>query len=74
VQQKRGIGVIGLGMASLPHGRSLAELTDKVDVRAVYSPNSDRRRQFSKTFGFPVVSSIADIRLLINLRLAVNTF
>jgi len=61
VSHKRGVGVIGLGMASLPHGKSLTELTDKVDVHGVYSPSSDRRRQFSETFGFPAVDSVNEI-------------
>ena len=54
---KRGVGVIGLGMASLPHAKSLLDLADKVDVHGVYSPSVERRTQFSKTFGFPAVDS-----------------
>ena len=34
------LAVIGLGMASSPHARSLADLADRVEVAAVYSPNA----------------------------------
>jgi predicted dehydrogenase len=58
---KRGVGVVGLGMASLPHAKSLLDLSDRVDVRGVYSPSADRRTQFSQKFGFPAVDSVEAI-------------
>ncbi|MEM8948889.1 MAG: Gfo/Idh/MocA family oxidoreductase [Pseudomonadota bacterium] len=58
---RRGIGVIGLGMASLPHGKSLEALTDRVDVHAVFSPNSERRVTFAERFSMPAVSRIEDV-------------
>ena len=61
MSNRRGVGVIGLGMASLPHAKSLLDLADKVEVHGVYSPSADRRRQFSETFGFPSVNSVEDI-------------
>jgi len=48
-------------MASLPHGKSLLDLSDKVEVHGVYSPGADRRRQFTERFGFPSVNSVEDI-------------
>jgi predicted dehydrogenase len=59
--KKRGIGVIGLGMASMPHGKSLAALKDRVDVRAVFSPSDERRRTFAEGFGMPAVDRIEHV-------------
>ncbi len=58
---RRGVGVIGLGMASLPHGKSLAALADRVEVRAVYSPSADRRRDFAERFSMPPVDRLDDL-------------
>ncbi|MGI9492322.1 MAG: Gfo/Idh/MocA family protein [Geminicoccaceae bacterium] len=58
---KRGVGVIGLGMASLPHGKSLAALSDRVDVRAVFSPSAERRQAFAGRFAMPAVDRLDDI-------------
>ena len=59
--KRRGIGVIGLGMASMPHGKSLAALNDRVDVRAVFSPSEERRRTFAERFAMRAVDRIEDI-------------
>jgi predicted dehydrogenase len=61
LNSKRGVGVIGLGMASLPHGKSLAALSDRVDVRAVFSPSAERRRDFAERFSMPAVDRVKDI-------------
>jgi len=61
VANRRGIGVIGLGMASLPHGKSLAALADRVEVRGVFSPSSERRQAFALRFDMPAVDRIDDI-------------
>jgi predicted dehydrogenase len=58
---KAGIGIIGLGMASLPHGKSLQALSDRVDVKAVFSPSAERRESFSSRFSMPAVSQVQDI-------------
>lgn len=58
---KTGVAVIGTGMASLPHGKSLAALKDCVEVHGVYSRSHERRQQFANTFGFPAVDSLAHI-------------
>ncbi|MGI9506238.1 MAG: Gfo/Idh/MocA family protein [Geminicoccaceae bacterium] len=52
---RRGIGIVGLGMASLPHGKSLAALADRALVRGVYSPSAPRRQAFAERFSMPAV-------------------
>ena len=59
--QRRGIGVIGLGMASLPHGKSLAALDRRVVVHGVFSPSAERRRRFSERFSMPDVDHVEAI-------------
>ena len=59
--KRRGIGVIGLGMASMPHGKNLAALGDRVDVRAVFSPSEERRRTFAECFAMRAVDRVEDI-------------
>ena len=54
--KKLRIGIIGLGPASLPHGRSLLELNDKIDVRWAAARSPDRARAFGETFGFPTTT------------------
>jgi UDP-N-acetyl-2-amino-2-deoxyglucuronate dehydrogenase len=51
---KTRIAIIGLGMASAPHAKSLRDLSDRVEVAAAFSPSADRRRAFTATYGFPV--------------------
>ncbi len=58
---KRGIGVIGLGMASLPHGKSLAALSDRVEVKGVFSPSAERRQAFAQRFSMPAARRLDDI-------------
>lgn len=48
------LGVIGLGMASAPHARSLLDLADRVEVVAAYSPTQARREAFASNYGLPV--------------------
>ena len=51
------IGIIGLGMASAPHARSLLDLNDRVEVKAAFSPSAARRSAFADAYGFNVVDS-----------------
>jgi UDP-N-acetyl-2-amino-2-deoxyglucuronate dehydrogenase len=53
----KNIGIIGLGMASAPHARSLRDLEARVAVKAAFSPSADRRAAFASTYGFPVADS-----------------
>lgn len=57
----RRIAVVGLGMASTPHAKSLLDLQDRVDVVAAYSPTETRRKAFSELWGLPVVSDLEPI-------------
>ena len=54
MQRKVGIGIIGLGMASAPHAKSLLDLKSRTEVVAAFSPNSERREAFAAAYGFPV--------------------
>ncbi len=52
------IGVIGLGMASAPHARSLLDLSDRVEVTAAYAPSAARREKFAEAYGLPVTGDL----------------
>jgi UDP-N-acetyl-2-amino-2-deoxyglucuronate dehydrogenase len=51
---KMRIAVIGLGMASAPHAKSLTDLAARVEVAYAYSRTEARRAAFAEQFGFPV--------------------
>lgn len=53
----RKTGIIGLGMASAPHARSLQDLKQRVEVKAAFSPSDERRKAFADAHGFPVTDS-----------------
>jgi UDP-N-acetyl-2-amino-2-deoxyglucuronate dehydrogenase len=55
---KTRLAVIGLGMASAPHAKSLADLSDRVEMVAAFSPSAGRRQAFSETYGFATVDDI----------------
>src|SRR5688572_22781828 len=48
-------------MASTPHAKSLADLADRVEVTAAYSPTVARRREFAERWNLPVVDSADEI-------------
>lgn len=52
------IGIIGLGMASAPHAKSLQDLKEHVEVKAAFSPSTERRSAFAEAHGFPVVDKL----------------
>jgi predicted dehydrogenase len=52
------IGMVGLGMASAPHARSLQDLKERVEVKAAFSPSTERRKAFADAYGFPVTDDI----------------
>ncbi len=56
--KKTVISVIGLGPASLPHAKSLIDLSDRVEVKWAASRSEDRTRAFAKDFPFPVTTNI----------------
>ena len=51
---RKRIAIIGLGMASAPHAKSLIELNDRVEVAAAYSLTAERREAFAKAWGLPL--------------------
>ncbi|CAD7038925.1 gfo/Idh/MocA family oxidoreductase [Pseudorhizobium endolithicum] len=55
------IGVIGLGMASVPHAQSLHDMEGRVKVAAAFSPSADRREAFARRWGMPVVEDVDTI-------------
>jgi predicted dehydrogenase len=55
---RRRMGVIGLGMASAPHARSLIDLAGRVEVAGCFSPSADRRAAFAARHGLPVVDRL----------------
>lgn len=55
------IAIIGLGMASAPHARSLLDLSNCVEVVAAYSPTEARREAFAQAYGFPVTGNLDGI-------------
>jgi UDP-N-acetyl-2-amino-2-deoxyglucuronate dehydrogenase len=48
------IAIIGLGMAVAPHAKSLADLSDRVEVAASHSPTLARREAFAEAYDLPV--------------------
>ena len=53
--------IIGLGMAAAPHAKGLADLRDRVEVAAAYSPTAARRDAFAARFGLPVTADLDGI-------------
>lgn len=53
-----GVGVVGLGMASRPHVRALHDLSERIEVRGVFSRDRHRRETFASDNGWPAVDSI----------------
>lgn len=61
MSRKLGIGIVGLGMASVPHAQALLSLADTLDVIHAYSPTADRRAAFARTHGLPTTDNIETI-------------
>lgn len=55
---RRGVALIGLGMAAGHHARSLLDLGDRVEVRACWSRSAGRRAAFAAEFPLPVVDDL----------------
>jgi UDP-N-acetyl-2-amino-2-deoxyglucuronate dehydrogenase len=56
------IAVIGLGMAAKPHLSSLADLADRVEVAACYTPSAERRESFG--VAYPDLPTTGDLNTL----------
>ncbi|HEX3210192.1 MAG TPA: Gfo/Idh/MocA family oxidoreductase [Geminicoccaceae bacterium] len=59
--EKRRIALIGLGMAVLPHARSLRDLADRVEVAYAFSRSEHRRNAFAERFDFPLADDLEKI-------------
>jgi predicted dehydrogenase len=55
------LAIIGLGMASAPHAKSLQDLRDRVEVAAAFSPSASRRETFAANYGFPTCEDVEAI-------------
>ena len=55
------IALVGLGMAVTPHGKSLLDLADRVEVAWAMSPSAVRRDSFAARFPFPTTDSLHTI-------------
>lgn len=53
------VGMIGLGPGAEPHMRSLAELSDRVELRVAATRSEARARAFADRFGVPVSTDVA---------------
>jgi UDP-N-acetyl-2-amino-2-deoxyglucuronate dehydrogenase len=58
---KRRLAIVGLGMALGPHLKSLAELADRVEIAACFTPSDARRRAFAATCAYPLAGDLDDI-------------
>ncbi|SEG34133.1 Gfo/Idh/MocA family protein [Bosea lathyri] len=58
MKRKIGVAVIGLGPASLPHSKSLIDLSERVDVRWAVSRTAGRATAFAGQFAFPVTTDL----------------
>jgi UDP-N-acetyl-2-amino-2-deoxyglucuronate dehydrogenase len=59
--EKRRIALIGLGMAAVPHARSLRDLADRVEVAYAFSRSERRRKAFAERFDFPLTDDLEKI-------------
>jgi UDP-N-acetyl-2-amino-2-deoxyglucuronate dehydrogenase len=50
MKKKRRVAVIGLGMVVKPHLMSLADLSDRVEIAACYTPSAQRQAAFRATY------------------------
>lgn len=55
--RKFGIGIVGAGMAVSPHVKSFKDLSDKIDVRGVFTRNKTRREAFANEHGYVAAES-----------------
>lgn len=53
-----GIGIVGLGNAVKPHAGALAELAERAEVVAGFSPTAARREQFTRSYGWRTTASL----------------
>ena len=54
--KKIGVGVVGTGMAAKPHALALNDLSDIINVKAIYSRNKDKCYSFARNYNLPLSS------------------
>ena len=59
--KKSRIAIVGLGMAVVPHAKSVLDLPDRVEVAYAFSPSAARRAKFAEKFPFPQCDSLETI-------------
>jgi predicted dehydrogenase len=57
-QPTQRIAIVGLGMALKPHLKSLRDLSDRVEIAAVWSPSEARRAQAVQEYNLPVAATL----------------
>ncbi|HJS32835.1 MAG TPA: Gfo/Idh/MocA family oxidoreductase [Alphaproteobacteria bacterium] len=55
------VALIGLGMAVMPHAKSLLDLRQRVDVAYAFAPSASRRRDFQAQYPFPLCDRLETI-------------
>lgn len=58
ITRKTGLAVVGLGMALTPHARSLADLSDRIEVVGAYSPSEQRCRRVARDTGYTTTTDL----------------
>jgi UDP-N-acetyl-2-amino-2-deoxyglucuronate dehydrogenase len=61
VNQRIGIGIVGLGLAVKPHALALRDLENKVRVVGGFSPSAQRRQEFHAAWGLPVADTLESL-------------
>jgi UDP-N-acetyl-2-amino-2-deoxyglucuronate dehydrogenase len=59
--KRRRLAIIGLGMALKPHLESLAELADRIEIAACFTPSEARRRAFATAHGYRLANDLDQI-------------
>jgi predicted dehydrogenase len=59
--RKHSVAIIGLGAASLPHAKSLLDLSGQAEVVVAASRSEARLRAFAEHFPFPVTADISAV-------------
>jgi predicted dehydrogenase len=60
-RQRRGVAIIGLGMAVRPHAMSLQDLSDRAEVVWAASRSEERCAAFATDFPFPTTTEIGRV-------------
>ncbi|WP_159715111.1 Gfo/Idh/MocA family protein [Geminicoccus flavidas] len=60
-RRRRGVALLGLGMAVRPHAQSLLDLADRVEVVWAASRSAERCQAFAQAFPFPVTTELGRV-------------